>query len=61
VDQAMSFIRAYGGNHGLCLLDILDCFQEDVEFGIHHGTMVDLAIAHLHFVGELYNVPIIPR
>jgi hypothetical protein len=37
----------------LCLLGITDCVREVVEFGVHWGAVVALAIAQLHFDGNL--------
>jgi hypothetical protein len=39
------FVCARGRNHDLRLLDILDHVREVVEFGVHQGIVVTLAIA----------------
>jgi hypothetical protein len=49
MDPTTRFLQAQGRNHNLSLLDVLDCVCEGVEFGVHRGVMVVLAIAHLHF------------
>lgn len=56
MDPTTRFLQAQGRNHNLSLLDVLDHVYEGVEFGVHHGVTVALAIAQLHFGGELYNV-----
>lgn len=39
----------------MCLLDIPNHVREAVEFGVHHGVAMALAIMQLHFGGNLRN------
>lgn len=54
VDQTIIFVRAWGSNHELRLLDILEHVREVVEFGVHRGAAKALAIVQLHFGGKLH-------
>ncbi|ONM31861.1 hypothetical protein ZEAMMB73_Zm00001d040709 [Zea mays] len=45
VDQATRFVHALGKNQRSCLLDILDCVREAMEFIVQRGTSTTLAIA----------------
>lgn len=53
VDQSTWFFCAHGRNCYLRLLDIMNHVYEVMEFGVHQGTIVALAIAQLHFGGNL--------
>jgi hypothetical protein len=45
IDQSTRSFRAHGRNCYLRLLDILNHVYEVVEFGVHQGTTVALAIS----------------
>jgi hypothetical protein len=54
-DQTIGFVHARERNQDLRLLDIADCVRKAVEFTVHWGAAVALAIAHLNFGGNLHD------
>lgn len=55
-DQATRFVRVRGRNCDMRLLDVPNRVREAVEFGVHWGAIVALAITQLYFGGNLHDI-----
>jgi hypothetical protein len=60
-DQATRFICSRGRNNDLLLLDIPDRVCKAMEFKVHRGAAMVLAIAYLHFGVNLYDAIGLPN
>jgi hypothetical protein len=61
VDTVADYVRARGGRHEACLLDIPGCVRDTVEHGVHHRATVTLAMSLVQSGHELRHLVGFPK